>query len=103
MKGGLLRHADGSRRETRIAHIKACAFFAVILVCVVAFAFFVFWDKARMEERVRKTCSRPDIVGVQYIPGGFGQSAKTVLRFEDGSSSILNGHHNATLMRKEER
>lgn len=103
MKGGILRYADGFRRETRIAHIKACACFAMAVMMLFALAYFVWWDKARKGDRARKVCARPDIVDVQYIPAAWGQQQETILRFEDGSSAILNGHHNAKLMRKEER
>jgi len=38
-------------------------------------------------------CSRPDIVAVEYVPGGWGSSMKTVLRLESGGTVVLAGGH----------
>ena len=62
---------------------------------------FIFRDEYKKKEYIRQHCSRSDITSVDYIPGAWGSSPKTVLHLDSGGTVVLNGGHYSIAGREE--
>jgi len=78
--------------------IRSLVVLAILVLLFSSVAYVAITSMRRENAQTEEALGRPDIVDVQYIPAAFGQQQETILRFKDGSSAILNGHHNATIM-----